>query len=263
MNRARSPYRWLAEYYDTIFTFHEPWAVAAHHAILGPIMGRVESACDLACGSGTTALNLAKQGVRTYAVDLSPGMCRRARQRARETGLRLRISLQDMRRFRLPEQVDLVLCEFDALNHIPHKTDLPRVFKAVARALKPGGYFFFDVNNRLGFESYWKGTVCLQKPGIVLIMNNGNDAAHDRAWADCLWFIKRGALWSRHTERVEEVCWSRQELRRALRQAGFSGIRAWDSTPFLKDNPIVKPGCRTHYLARKAASAAGQHQASF
>jgi SAM-dependent methyltransferase len=139
----------------------------------------VKTACDLAYGSGTTALKLAKRGIRTYAVDLSPGMCRAARQKVREANLRLRVSRQDMRSFRLPEQVDLVLCEFDALNHIPGKRDLSRVLKAVAGALKPGGFFFFDVNNRRGFKSYWKGAWCVEKPGMVLVMKNGNKAAHD------------------------------------------------------------------------------------
>jgi SAM-dependent methyltransferase len=164
MSIGQRPYRWLAEYYDRVFTFHQKWSEAARRGILGRILPGVKTACDLACGSGTTALKLAKRGIRTYAVDLSPGMCRVARRRAREAGLGLRISRQDMRSFRLPEQVDLVLCEFDALNHVPRKRDLSRVLKAVAGALTPGGFFFFDVNNRRGFESYWNGARCLEKP---------------------------------------------------------------------------------------------------
>ena len=257
MSPRQRPYRWLAEYYDKVFTFHHPWTEAAHRGILGPILPSVKTACDLACGSGTTALKLTKRGIRTYAVDLSPGMCRVARQRAREAGLRLRVSRQDMRRFQLPEQVDLVLCEFDALNHIPRKRDLSRVLKAVAGALKPGGFFCFDVNNRRGFESYWKGTWCVEKPGIVLVMNNGNKAAHDRPWSNCMWFIRKGGVWTRHTERIEEVCWSEEEMRLALGQAGFGAIRTWDSTLFLKGSPIIKRGCRTHYLARKEMPKAG------
>jgi hypothetical protein len=51
-------------------------------AVLGRILPHVEAACDLACGTGTTALNLARKGIRTYAVDLSPLMCRAARKKA-------------------------------------------------------------------------------------------------------------------------------------------------------------------------------------
>ena len=194
MSLRYRPYRWLAEYYDQVFTFHQGRSETARRRILGRILPSVKTACDLACGSGTTALKLAKRRIRTYGVDLSPGMCRVARRRVRETGLEVRVSRQDMRSFTLPEQVDLVLCEYDALNHVPRKRDLSRVLKAVAGALKPGGYFFFDVNNRRGFKGYWKGAFCVEKPGIVLVMKNGNKAARDRAWSDCVWFIRQGGL---------------------------------------------------------------------
>jgi 2-polyprenyl-3-methyl-5-hydroxy-6-metoxy-1,4-benzoquinol methylase len=74
---------------------------------------------------------LAKRGIRAYAVDLSPGMCRATRRQAREASLKIAVSRQDMRSFCLPVQVDLVLCEFDALNHVPRKQDLPRVLEPV------------------------------------------------------------------------------------------------------------------------------------
>ncbi len=256
MTAKQKPYRWLAEYYDTVFDFNKMWPEAAHRAILGRILPRLRVACDLACGSGATAIKLASRGIRMFGVDLSPGMCRAARKRARAAKAPLRVSRQDMRNFRLPEKVDLVLCEFDALNHVPRRSDLKRVTRAVARALKPGGYFFFDVNNRLGFETYWKGTACLEKPGVVLVLNNANDAVKDRAWVDCIWFIQEGQLWRRHAERIQEVCWSEQEIRGALKSAGFNEIRGWDSTPVFKHNPVIKPGCRTHYLARKRVPAA-------
>jgi SAM-dependent methyltransferase len=47
----------------------------------------------------------------------------------------------------------------DVLNHVPEKADLALVAKAVCRALRPGGYFYFDVNNRLAFEKLWPGTM--------------------------------------------------------------------------------------------------------
>ncbi len=72
-----------------------------------------------------------------------------------------------MRAFRLTEPVDLVLCEFDALNHIPRKPDLARVASAVARALRPGGHFYFDVNNRLAFETIWPGTWWVEDPDVA------------------------------------------------------------------------------------------------
>jgi len=246
------PYRWLAHYYDEIFSpFRAPINAAREH-ILGRILPHVETACDLACGTGTTALILARKGIRMYAVDLSPGMCRLAREKARRAGLPLRVLHADMRSFRLPEAVDLITCEYDALNHIPHRGDLQRVAKAVGRALRPGGHFFFDVNNSLGFEQFWTSTVWFDKPGVAVVMRNGHNRQADRAWADIEWFIREGSGWRRHHERVQEICWSSSEIRRTLRAAGFDQVRTWDCAPFFGSNPRVRPGCRSVYLARKS-----------
>lgn len=84
--------------------------------------------------------------------------------------------------------------------------------------------------------------------------NGGKGCSAGRAWSDIEWFIREGNLWRRRRERVGEVCWSSDEIRRTLREAGFDRLRAWDATPFFKDNPLIRPGCRTVYLARKASA---------
>lgn len=249
--RENRPYRWLAEHYDRLFLpYRGPFAAARAHA-LGRLLPSLESACDLACGTGTTALEFARQGLRTYGVDLSPVMCRLAREKARKAGLPLLVLSIDMRRFRLPQRVQLVTCEYDALNHVPRKEDLQQVARAVARALEPGGWFFFDVNNRKAFVRYWTGTVWVEQDGLVMVLRSDHDAAGDRAWSDVEWFVREGRHWRRHSERVEEVCWSGAEIRTALRLAGFDSVRAWDALRFFPGDPRMRAGCRTFYLARR------------
>ena len=245
------PYRWLAQYYDEIFAAARLPMDAARERLLKEIFPGVAAACDLACGTGTTALLLARKGIATYAVDLSPVMCRLAREKAARAGLPVRVIHADMRSFRLPEPVDLVTCEFDAVNHVPRAEDLRQVARSVARALRPGGHFFFDVNNARGFARYWTGAAWFETPAVAVAMRNGHSPDARRAWCDLEWFIRKGSLWQRRHERVNEVCWAAAELRHTLRQAGFGRVRAWDAAPFFKHNPRIGPGCRTVYLARK------------
>lgn len=249
-----NPYRWLAKCYDEIFNpVRAPIDTARKHILRG-VLPRARTVCDLACGTGTTALALARRGVTTYAVDASPWMCQVARSKAARKDVPIRVLRQDMRTLRLPESVDLVICEGDALNHLPRKADLRLVAKAVGRALLPGGYFFFDVNNSPGFRKYWTGTVWLEKPGVVLVMRNGHTPQADTAWSDIECFFRDGRYWRRRHERVEEVCWGSAEIRRTFQEAGFDRLRAWDAAPFFKGNPIVVgPGCRTCYLFHKSA----------
>jgi len=249
---AVRPYRWLADHFDRLFAGYRGFIGAAHRAIVEPILPEVHVACDLACGTGTTALDLAARGIRMYGVDLSPRMCRAARRKARERKRALRVIQADMRDFRLPEPVDLILCEYDAVNHVPRHSDLRRVALAVARALHPGGWFFFDVNNLAGFDKYWRGVSWVEKPGIVLAMRNGHNLKRRKAWCDCEWSVQEGRLWRRHTERVEEVCWTEEEIRDALTAAGFAQIEVWDAASFFKGDALAIEGCRSFYLARKA-----------
>lgn len=69
-------------------------------------------------------------------------------------------------------------------------------------------------------------------------------------------FIREGKMWRRHREPIEQVSWSAAEMRRTLRKAGFDGVRAFDATSFFNNDPRIEPGCRTFYLARKAATEA-------
>ncbi|MCC6588535.1 MAG: class I SAM-dependent methyltransferase [Bryobacterales bacterium] len=246
------PYRLLAEYYDQLFTAHLPFE-DARADILNPLLGNVTAVCDLACGTGATAVSFAKQGFRTYAVDLSPNMCRLTREKAKRAGVKVKTIRADMRRFRLPEPVELMLCEFDALNHVPSKNDLPLVLQCVAQALRPGGHFYFDVNMIDSFKQVWPLSYFTEAPGVALTMHGGYDRKTGKAWSDLEWFIQEGKLWRREREHFEEVCWSGKEMRTALKNAGFDAIRSWDATKFFLRDNYMKPGYRNFYLARKAA----------
>jgi SAM-dependent methyltransferase len=246
-------YKWLAVYYDHLFEFRRTWA-GAHKRIVYPLLPQVASACDLCCGTGDTALLFAGRGIRTFAVDLSAEMCRITRRKAREAGLPVRVFQSDMRDFRLPQPVDLITCEFDAINHVPRKRDLARVFMSVAAALRPGGYFVFDVNNRKAFEQVWTLTWFIDKDPVAAVMRSGHKAGTDRAWIDVEWFVRKGRTWTRRRERVEEVCWSAEEIRDTLARAGFGRIRRWDAGQFFNDQ-FIRPGQRTFWLARREGSA--------
>ena len=252
---SNKPYRWLARYYDQFFASFIPAAERARAVVLGGILPGVGSACDIACGTGTTALELATQGVRMFGVDLSPEMCRQARAKARKAGVPMQVLQADMRSFRLPERVDLVLCEFDALNHVENKSDLKQVARSVARALRPGGHFYFDVNNRLAFEKVWPGTWWQDKGDVALVMHGGYDRERDKGWTNVEWFFRKGRYWIRRRERVEQVSWTAANIRGTLRAAGFGQIRAWDATPFFGSDPYIFRGCRTIYLARRNGAA--------
>jgi SAM-dependent methyltransferase len=248
VKHSNRPYTLLARYYDQLFA--PAWSRRARRRLLSDLLPGVRSACDICCGTGTTALEFARRGIKVYAVDLSPTMCRLARAKARRAHAPVTVIRSDMRTFKLPQQVDLITCEFDALNHVPRKADLAKVTKAAACALRLGGYFYFDVNNRIHLEKNWPSTWWLEKPGVVMVMRGSYDRRRAKGCENVEWFIREAGSWRRFRERVEEVWWTPAEIRHTLRAAGFGRVRTWDASLFAPGDPHLLPGCRTFYRAQ-------------
>src|SRR5438093_2741874 len=142
-------------------------------------------------------------------------------------------------------------CEFNPLNHLPDKADLGRAFRAVARALRHGGWFYFDLNMRPTYEAYYPVTRWEDHGDFCLVTHGRMDAKRDRGWLDLEWFVREGRGWRRYHERIEDTWWSDREIRAALRQAGFSSISSWDGTRVRPRSLHPKPGFDCYYFARK------------
>ncbi|MGH9862874.1 MAG: class I SAM-dependent methyltransferase, partial [Candidatus Acidiferrales bacterium] len=226
----------------------------ARKKILGHILPRVRSVCDLGCGIGSTALELARRGLRVYGVDLSREMCRLARAKLRQAPIPVRVICADMRSFRLPEQVDVVLCEFNPINHLTRQSDILPTFRRVYRALRPGGWFYFDLNTCRTYRAYYGTTRVEEGPGYYLVLRSGFDPRRRKGWLDFDWFVSEGRIWRRYRERVEDACWSDAEIRAALRAAGFTRLRSWDGARVRPRSLHPKPGYDAYYLAQKAAT---------
>jgi SAM-dependent methyltransferase len=132
--------------YDTWAPVYDDWASdmtadVAYYVDLA--REAAEPIVELAVGTGRVAIPIAREtGKRVIGIDSSPAMLAQARARAQ--GLPLDLREGDMRDFELAEPVELVICPFRALLHLPTWRDKRRVFERVAAALQPGGRFAFN-----------------------------------------------------------------------------------------------------------------------
>jgi SAM-dependent methyltransferase len=103
-----------------------------------------EPIVELAVGSGRVAIEIARRtGKRVIGIDRSPKMLAVARERS--TGLPVELREGDMRELSVEEPVDLVICPFRSMLHLPTWRDRLEVFDRVAASLVPGGRFAWNV----------------------------------------------------------------------------------------------------------------------
>lgn len=113
---------------------------------------------DLACGAGRIGIEMARNGARVDGLELSPSMLALVEQNlAGEPAQlkdRLRFFRGDMSAFDLEDRYDLVILGTTSISLLPDAAARQRLFNAVARHLKPGAKFIFDILNLEGDN--WK-----------------------------------------------------------------------------------------------------------
>src|SRR5262249_3066230 len=139
------PYSRLAKAYDETIGLPAFHSTRRAFETLARRYGlRFRSAADVGCGTGLFARYLSDcWGAPAWAVDISPEMLRMAEGNC--LGANVRLLRQDIRCLRLPEPVDLVTSNFDALNHLTEEGDLRVAFQRIAGNLRPGGHLYFDL----------------------------------------------------------------------------------------------------------------------
>lgn len=188
----------------------------------------VRSVLDLACGTGTIACMLAEAGYAVTATDGSAEMLTEAARKAADLDLEQPPFFlhQSMPKLRLSEPVDAVISTIDAINYLTRPGDVQETFRRVARYLKPGGLFIFDVNSpyklrRMDGQMYTDETedsFCVWRTAF------SEKTKVCTYWVDLFQRV-RGECWERSYEEHRERAWEEEELRGWLAAAGFSRVR--------------------------------------
>lgn len=101
---------------------------------------------DLACGTGTHAIDFSRLGFDVTGIDSSPEMLLRARRKARAAKRKIRFERQDLLAFSLPgESFDVVTCLFDSIGYLHSNARVSRALRRMRDVLDPGGLLFLEV----------------------------------------------------------------------------------------------------------------------
>lgn len=242
-------YRALAASYDRLTNDVDYQAVVDfYYQILANERLSPRTAVDLACGTGSVALLLARKDLQVTAVDMSEEMLCVASQKAQEQALPVTFVCQPLQELRLPRGVDLAVCALDSLDYITDPSDCREAIRRVYKVLNPGGCFIFDVNTPEKLRAM-DGQVFLDEDEDVYCIWRGE---FDPDTNICSYgmdlFQRRGDTWQRSFEEHREYAYSPEQLVGFLKDAGFTGVRVYADRAFSDPAPGEQ---RIYIKARK------------
>lgn len=207
------------------------------------------SMLDLASGTGSTTLAMARLGYRAIGLDLSEEMLTLARKKTKD--VQVSYLQADMRTFTLPAPVGLAVSFQDGINYLLTQEDLIMTMHAVYRALCKGGLFIFDINR----------------------VEKLKTSRAEVAWADCdeftliwetqflqedVWEIRvtgfsadKEGSYRKFSEVHQERVIPEREVLTALESAGFTLLGTYAA---FTHNPPDESTRRVFYVARKEAA---------
>ena len=222
------------------------WADFIEHCFDRFLKARPTLVLDLACGTGSMTLELARRGYDMIGVDGSADMLSEAFNRAQGSP-RILFLQQDMRTFELYGTVGAVTCCLDSLNYLLGNGDLLSCFRTVHNYLDPDGLFLFDMNTPYKFEhTYGQCAYVLEDE---LVWDEGEES-EERAAIYCGWqntYDPNTRLcdfdlsifeelpngdYRRADEHQRERCYTLDEILSALKDAGLELLGVWSDFRF-------------------------------
>lgn len=180
---------------------------------------------DLACGHGRIANELAARGCAVTGLDATALFIEMARKDAAERGLTVTYVHGDMRTLPWTRRFDRVVNWFTAFGYFDDDGNR-EVLAQVARALRPGGVFALEMNNRDFVLRRSQPSSVHERDGNLLIDRHRYEVPTGRMLTERL-IVRDG-----HVRRVPFFVryFTYTELRDWLVAAGFAAVDGYDDS---------------------------------
>lgn len=204
---------------------------------------------DLACGTGSFTVELAKKGVDIFGADMSDSMLSYAQQKASEAGINILFLRQKMQSLDLYGGIDTCICTLDSINHLTDIKDVDKTFERVSFFMNKGGYFIFDVNTLYKHQFVLAdNTFVYDTDNVFCVWQNtlGTDKSTVSISLD--FFEKIGNAYRRSHESFKEKAYTHNELKALLEKHNFQIKGVFEELTFNEPRDMSQ---RNVYVAQK------------
>ncbi len=204
---------------------------------------------DLACGTGSISVEMAKRGFDVIGVDSSIGMLNAARQKAFESGEQILLLNQSMDDLDLYGTVDCAVCVLDSVNHLEDAEQVKRTFRMVSLFMNPGGAFAFDVNTLYKHKHILADNAFVYDfDELYCVWQNSFNEADGSVDISLDFFEEDDGAYYRSCESFTEKAYELSEISAWLEEAGFEVIGVYDDMTTDNVHPETE---RAVFLAKK------------
>lgn len=245
---VKRPFTKISAYYDTLMKGIEYKEWVDYTVGLFKYYGhKPEKILDLACGTGSATVELARRGYQVVGLDKSAHMLEIFKEK--RGAEKVEVMISDMTDFKLAEPVDAVTCYFDSVNYLTEERLVRKCFKSVHHALADKGLFVFDMNTIYGLEKVWGTNVLIREmDNIYSVWKSVYDASRHLSTLYLTLFVRNGTTYERVDEVHQERAYPLGKVREFLTGAGFDHV---DIFAHLTTSNFIDISSRVMVIAEK------------
>lgn len=221
---------------------------------------------DLACGTGTLSIELAKLGYDVVGTDASAQMLSEAMQKKACTLYgenfereepsdpqieKILFLCQPMEELDMYGTIDAAVCALDSINHVTDEKTVQKIFDRVSLFLNPGAVFVFDVNSVYKHREVLGNNVFVfDRDEVYCVWQNSYQEENFQVQMD-LDFFEYDESTDTYTRTSESFCeraYTDEQVREFIQKSGLNLVAVYAEDSF---DPVQEDTQRIIYVAQK------------
>lgn len=199
---------------------------------------------DLACGTGSLAVEFWKRGYQVAGADACEEMLAVAREKVRMVGCDIPFYHKSLLGLKGLSRFEWVLCLYDSINYLMTLEEVSRALEEIHRVVEPGGLFIFDICTETNSLRYFRDMTDKDRgSGFSYIRRSYYDRGIQFNRFEIHFAATHEAVWEVHQQRIYPL----SDIERVIEASSFQAEGAYGGFGLLPPNDQSD---RVHFVLR-------------